>query len=98
MNQMSTNHLLVDVRFVKALTQEVILTHRYKMVEDYPSMGNLFAVVKKHFGNGQPFHLVLSKNTWKDSEDDAYEKRLKLDLVADAVSYTHLTLPTKRIV
>ena len=84
-HQMNTNHLLVDVRFVKALTQEVILTHRYKMVEDYPSMGNLFAVVKKHLGNGQPFHLVLGKNTWKDSEDDAYEKILKLDLVADVI-------------
>ena len=71
--------------------------HAMCVIKNWPTENTIDRLVKllcvEQISNGEVFSLALQRQAWKRVADE-----LKPSFIVIPVSYTHLTLPTKRIV
>ena len=73
--------------------------HLYKIAEEHLGMrGKMISFSKSGYAQKNPDNLVVFNSNVCTDEGKIWYGDLDVTLSYDAVSYTHLTLPTKRIV
>ena len=84
------NTAFVYEALVRELTESFVRSNKNKQ-------NKIVTIIKDHFGNTSLLkrELDLYKSIY---ETRKMEKNLAQKIMTEAVSYTHLTLPTKRIV